>query len=319
MNERDRSIPPADPPPLPRVLVLLATRNGADWIGKQLDSVLRQEGVNLQVDVRDDASSDDTRAIVAARSNQDPRIRLDPDHEGSGSASGNFFRLIGAARPGWGEYVAFCDQDDEWFSDKLQRAISLMTASGADGYSAAVLARWPDGREKLILQNRRKRDADYLFEGAGQGCTFVITARLFEQLRAALGRGDSTAPKLHYHDWLVYAIARARKLNWIFDERPSMIYRQHAANDTGARNSFAGVARRLALIREGWYRGQVDALVAYLESVGAGSVHTARWRVLSAQRGLIGAARRLLFVARYGRRRLSDRAIQLIAILCGWL
>ncbi len=323
MTEPDATSAPATDsmtvPARPRALVLLATFNGGRWIRHQLSSVLAQKGVNVQIDVRDDGSTDDTRAIVADIATRDSRVRLSPEHISSGSAAGNFFRLVANADVSGVDVVAFCDQDDEWMDDKLARAVSCLIEQGADGYSAAVQAKWESGRVKALSQRSDQRSADYLFEGAGQGCTFVMTAALFTTVQGALSFASGRLPSVHYHDWLAYAIARSLGRSWHFDPRAVMTYHQHAGNDTGARGSMAGVARRLDLIRSGWYERQVDAVVAVVRHVNPSDPNASRWHELRSKTTPAGWASRLVFVLRHGRRRLSDRVILGLAVLTGHL
>jgi rhamnosyltransferase len=306
----------------PLVLVLLAARNGAAHIAEQIDSVLRQEGVDVRLVVRDDGSSDDTRSIVEAYASRDGRVRLLPDHEPSGSASANFFRLIQGAHVADVGYVALCDQDDEWLPGKLARAVECLDLQRAAACSAAVQAQWPDGRARVLSQNARSRSADYLFEGAGQGCTFVLRKDLFEQLREILGRHPALQTAIHFHDWALYALARAQGARWYFDPRVAIVYRQHEGNDTGARASGGGVARRLRLIRQGWYRMQVRAIVALVRASDPGNIEAARWARLDEGPDAMtmrGRFARLVFVARHGRRRGVDRCIQAAAVVFGYL
>ena len=301
----------------PRVLVLLAARNGANVLERQLRSVLAQTGVDVQVELRDDGSTDGTRELVKTWALRDVRIRLRPDHDASGSASSNFFRLIADARLDGITHVAFCDQDDEWHVDKLQRATACLRESGAGGYSGAVEALWPDGRQRTLAQEARVRRADHLFEGAGQGCTFVFTTELFRRLQADLATHAALTSDLHYHDWALYALARGAEEPWCFDQRPSMIYHQHSGNDTGARNSASGVIRRIALIRQGWYRLQVDAIVRLLRAARPTHQPAQEWERLA--NSASARRERLHYVLKNGRRRAADRVIQAVAVALGYL
>ena len=321
MNEQDAAsaLDSVRVPAQARALVLLATFNGSGWIRDQLSSVLAQRGVKVQIDVRDDGSTDDTRAIVAELASRDPRVRLSPEHASSGSAAGNFFRLVANADVEGFDVVAFCDQDDEWMDDKLARAVSCLIEQSADGYSAAVQAKWESGHVKVLSQRPEQRSADYLFEGAGQGCTFVMTAALFTTVQSALTSASGRMGSVHYHDWLVYAIARSLGRSWHFDPRAVMTYRQHGGNDTGARSSMAGVMRRVDLIRSGWYERQVDAVVAVVRQINPSDPNASRWFDLRAKAAPAGWVRRLVFVLRHGRRRLADRMILGLAVLTGHL
>ena len=303
--------------PRPRVLVLLASRNGATAIERQIDSVLAQAEVEVALDVRDDGSSDATREVVAGIAARDSRVRLLADHTPSGSAAGNFFALMRAASLDTADYIAFCDQDDEWLPHKLSRGVTLMRASGSAGYSTATLAVWPNGRRRVQSQNTRTRHADHLFEGAGQGCTFMFDVDLFRRLRDEIVRHGALLPRIHYHDWCLFALARASGANWYFDSEPTLIYHQHGGNDTGARSSGEGVSRRLAMIRSGWYRAQVSAIVRLLRSSAPAHVPAIEWERLSQDPG--SRMRRLVYVMRHGRRRVLDRLIQAGAAALGYL
>src|ERR1700733_13868175 len=74
---------------LPRVLVLLAAFNGAQWIREQLNSILRQTGVDVRVVVGDDGSSDSTLQVVGQLVASDSRIVKADGAVPSGSAGQN--------------------------------------------------------------------------------------------------------------------------------------------------------------------------------------------------------------------------------------
>jgi len=304
-----------------RILVLMATRNGEQWIERQLTTVLAQQGVTVQVLVRDDASTDATREIVTRIAADDARLQLLSDHRGTGSAAKNFFELISIADVTDFDCVAFCDQDDQWKSDKLARATEQMSTTEAEGYSATVEAQWADGRRKKLTQSSKIRAADYLFEGAGQGCTFVMSTRLFRQIQVIFHQHRALLDGIHYHDWSVYALARSHGFAWHFDQQVTMTYHQHGANDTGARGSGSGVARRLALIGKGWYRKQVMAIAYLVQASHPNDRQSEEWLRLSTEQPSAWYSRwsRLVFVAVRGRRRVLDRCILVGAVMLGHL
>jgi glycosyltransferase involved in cell wall biosynthesis len=90
------------------VSVAMATYNGSAHVAEQLDSILEQLGPHDEVVVVDDASTDDTRDVLAAV--DDPRVRviLSPVNRGYVRA---FETAIAATR---GEAVLLSDQDDVW-------------------------------------------------------------------------------------------------------------------------------------------------------------------------------------------------------------
>lgn len=303
----------------PRILVLLATYNGATWIREQLESILAQRDVDVRVAVRDDCSSDGTR-LELARFASDPRVRVVGADAPSGSAAANFLTLVAENPAGHCELIAFADQDDRWNPDKLDRAGRMLASSRAAGYSSATLAVWENGTQRLLPPSGAPTAADFLFEGAGQGCTFVLTATLYEQVRRFLGSHRPPAGTLHYHDWLVYALARAWNMQWCFDIQPSMEYRQHAGNDTGARGTLDGIVKRLARIREGWYLTQLRAIAAACAAAAPDNGMVRAWQdELLRPDSWKRRVRIARFCLRGGRRRTRDNLTVVFAALCGWI
>ena len=56
--------------------VALSSYNGEKYIREQLDSILRQEGVDLQLFVRDDGSTDSTKEILTEYEKEYPNIKV---------------------------------------------------------------------------------------------------------------------------------------------------------------------------------------------------------------------------------------------------
>jgi len=297
----------------------MAAFNGGRWIAQQLESILRQVNVDVHVIISDDGSTDDTCRQVQALANGE-RVRVSVSTAPSGSASQNFFSLIRANSAADYDFVALSDQDDLWEPDKLWRACRALAEHRAAGYSSATRAFWPDGRERILRQVTRPTRSDFLFEGAGQGCTFVMSAEFYERARACLlAHGELTQP-LHYHDWTLYALARVWSLPWTFDATPTVRYRQHSENDTGARASFCGIMRRLKLMKDGWYARQLRAIVNVCVAAAPSDALVSRWDSLLASRpGLRRRVRIARFCLSGGRRRASDRAVLILAAVAGWI
>ncbi len=118
----------------PLVTVCIATYNGAAYLAAQLDSVLNQTHRHLEILIGDDTSSDGTREILKAYAQRDGRIRLIFNPENLGY-NRNFEAL---ARQAAGEYIAFCDQDDVWAADKLERLLSAIGENDV-AYGTSVL------------------------------------------------------------------------------------------------------------------------------------------------------------------------------------
>jgi rhamnosyltransferase len=191
-----------------RILVLLAAFNGKRWIAQQIDTILAQQGVEVHLLISDDASFDGTWELLEARHGGDARVSLVRSSTPSGTAGANFRRLFEVAQSTNYDHVALADQDDLWLPDKLARAVAALKMTNAEGYSSAVEAFWANGKRRTIAQSACQRAADFLFEGAGQGCTFVMTEKLFARVQAFCRDRAQLASALHYHDWAGISTAR---------------------------------------------------------------------------------------------------------------
>jgi glycosyltransferase involved in cell wall biosynthesis len=100
------------------ISVVMPARNNAPYVREAIDSILGQTEGDLELLVIDDASSDDTAAVVSSVG--DPRVRLLRNEIRLGIA-GSVNRGIAAAR---GEYIARMDADDVAMPTRLatQRA-----------------------------------------------------------------------------------------------------------------------------------------------------------------------------------------------------
>lgn len=304
-----------------RFLVLLATFNGGKYVRQQVESIAEQRDVYVELSISDDGSTDNTVSELLDELKRWNGLSVTVAIRKLGSASGNFFRLLLDADVHNFDFIALSDQDDIWDSHKLSRAASEISKSNAAGYSAAVTAQWDDGSSTFLSQCSQITEADYLFEGAGQGCTFVLRADLVEKLQSLLRNRISELPKIHYHDWLIYATCRSLGLRWSFDSYSCMAYRQHSSNDTGARSNIAGIAKRLRAIRSGWYAEQVVAIAdhcAYIagkDSVAANLIS----KIIAAHSSFWSRLSLMVFVFKSSRRRLADRLVLCLSVLFGYI
>jgi rhamnosyltransferase len=298
----------------------VATYNGARWVEEQLASIVGQRDAEVVIRISDDRSTDATEAVVRRLALQYGNISVHVRAVVSGSAGANFKAMLEAAELSGFDHVALADQDDVWEPDHLARGCAALNSNpAAGGYSCAVRT-FGAGEPAVLAQNPAMRALDFLFEGAGQGCTFVLpvaTARLVQQ---ACRDWPAQTAGIHYHDWMIYLIVRCTGGQWIFDAHPSLRYRQHGSNEIGARSGVGAVRRRLDLIRQGWYSRQVAAALALAGSLAPANRTLERFGALLARgRSPIRRLRLMCLVVSDGRRRLSDRLILGASALAGWI
>jgi glycosyltransferase involved in cell wall biosynthesis len=106
------------------ISVIVPAFNAAAWIAEALTSVFDQTGVDFEVILVDDGSTDETAAIVEARFPLAHLVRL--DHGGVSQA-----RNVGTS-VAKGEFIQYLDADDVLAPGKLAVQIELLERSGAD-------------------------------------------------------------------------------------------------------------------------------------------------------------------------------------------
>ncbi len=229
------STPPAS---LPTVAVLLSTYSGEAFLEAQLDSLAAQESVAVEVFVRDDGSTDGTLAVLAKYAHVWPALAAPLAGANLGPAL-SFLELMRSA-PGDFDYYAFCDQDDVWLPDKLSRAVQRLgdRPSGEPAlYCSRVMC--VDGELGQLGPSPILGDPRFehlLFENIAFGNTVVMNTGAAEILRSRAPTGG-----IVMHDWWCALVISALGVV-IYDERPSVLYRQHRANTIG------GFSSRLAEI-----------------------------------------------------------------------
>lgn len=247
-----------------KVAILLSAYNGELWIEEQLRSIMEQDNVLLDIYISVDESTDRTLDICQEYAVNNDNITILPYGFKFGSAGKNFFRLLADVDLTGYEYIAFSDQDDIWYEDKLTKAINQLEQY--DCYSSNVMAFWEDGREMLIDKSQLQRKWDFLFEAAGPGCTYVFKREVIIKFKEWLTSCyEKVNENISLHDWLIYAFARSRGYKWFIDPEPMMHYRQHARNQVGTNNDFKAARKRLSLIKSKWYRRQVMQITECLE------------------------------------------------------
>lgn len=105
------------------VSVIMPTYNNTRHLAESIESVLGQTYSNLELVITDDHSANpDVPAIIKAYAKRDPRVRpfFLSENQGPGVARNN------SIKESKGRYIAFCDCDDRWFSNKLEKQIEFM-------------------------------------------------------------------------------------------------------------------------------------------------------------------------------------------------
>ena len=106
----------------PLVSIITPCYNADKYIESTIKSVLSQTYKNWEMLIVEDASTDKSLEVISEYVQEDHRIKLIQNSSNIGAASSRN-KAIEYAN---GKYIAFLDNDDIWFSDKLEKQIALM-------------------------------------------------------------------------------------------------------------------------------------------------------------------------------------------------
>ncbi|WP_165307781.1 glycosyltransferase family 2 protein, partial [Agromyces binzhouensis] len=219
----------------------MGTHNGARFVGEQVRTILAQTRPVDEIVVSDDASTDDTVAIVerAVREHREAGGAVELNVLRNVEPLGVTANFEQALRAATGDLVALSDQDDVWRPDRVAVAVAAFAERPALQLVAA--------------------DADLIdAEGAAMAATLFGTLGVDESLRASVD-GAAAFDELLRRNLLTGATMMLRRdlvelaapfpPSWVHDEwlaivasvsggiavspEPLIGYRQHGANQIG--------------------------------------------------------------------------------------
>ena len=246
------------------ITVLLAAWNGEAYLEEQLDSILGQDGLelnDLRIVISDDGSTDRTREILEAYHAQFPEQILLKHRsaerkakdlaDGIPAAAGNFFWLLSQA--GESDYYMLSDQDDVWKPNKIETLMmEMMCQEVLNGADHPILVHSDmevvDANLKTIHTSffkYQKCDPDQtgfseiLAENSVTGGAVMMNRALVELLK-------ERPQACFMHDWWI-ALAASCFGTISCVKEALYLYRQHGHNTLGAKEtgSVKDMAERL--------------------------------------------------------------------------
>ncbi|MBZ8117985.1 glycosyltransferase [Roseovarius sp. LXJ103] len=242
------------------VQVLMGAFNGAPHLPAQLESIAAQEGVDWQLTVSDDGSTDCTGALID-RFAADYAGRVERRLGPRAGCAANFLSLLARAEDG---VVALADQDDIWLRGKLARALYLLGEVPPDVpalYTARRWLWWPKAAllKPDALAARQPGFGNALIENIAPGNTVVLNPAAVRLARETAQLADG----VFAHDWWLYLLITGAGGHIVADPARVLLYRQHGGNLIGAGHGVAAQMRRKRAVLRGAFRERVaDNLAA---------------------------------------------------------
>jgi len=102
------------------VSIIIPTYNYAAYIGKAVDSVLKQTYANIEIIVVDDGSTDNTKAVL--KKYGDKLVYIQQNNQGAAAARNR------GLKEACGDYICFLDADDMYYPDNITEKVRLLEA-----------------------------------------------------------------------------------------------------------------------------------------------------------------------------------------------
>ena len=238
---------PTNIKPLPRVAILLSTRDGAKYLVKQLESLIYQLQVQVHVFWSDDGSKDHTVSIVNSFKTKlclNP-LELPLDHH----PGDHFLRLLYQVPKDY-DYYAFCDQDDIWLPNKLNRAIQKLIEYQCDLYGSRtqLIDEEDSYLQKSMNFSKPPSFQNALVQSIAGGNTMVWTNKLHQKI------SDNQVTHVPSHDWWIYLFSSFMGFSMYYDRKAFILYRQHSKNTVGANLGAINQLKRIFLGLRGRYK-----------------------------------------------------------------
>lgn len=210
-----------------KVVVLMSTYNGEEYLHEQLDSVFSQEGVEVNVIVRDDGSTDKTLFILQEYEKKKPLKFYTGENL---KPAKSFMDLVYNAPDA--EYYALCDQDDVWVQGKLKAAVDFLETcdNPALYYHGMNLVDKELNRYGYYFrkqENAKSMEFSCLYGDEIAGCTMVFNGELLNAIRAY------KPSFITMHDGWIHRVCLCVHGSIYGDETAYINYRQHGNNAVG--------------------------------------------------------------------------------------
>lgn len=201
-----------------KISVCIPTYNGALYIKEQLNSILIQLKEDDEVIISDDSSLDETVNII--KSFNDKRICL---LEGNKFKS-PVYNLENALKRANGDYIFLSDQDDMWYSNKVEQMLSYLKDYDCVVSDATVV----DANMKLIhpsfmeLNHSKSGLLRNLIKNGFLGCCMAFRKEI-------LDKALPIPNPIPMHDTWIGLVAEKYGKTFFLKE-PLIYYRRHGNN-----------------------------------------------------------------------------------------
>ncbi len=206
------------------VSVIVPTYNRAGLISETIDSILNQTYKNFELIIVDDGSTGNTEEVI--RKFEDSRIKyIKTDYSGVPARPRNI-----GVKKAKGEYIAFCDDDDMWLPEKLEKQIRIFQISKETAMLYTRYKTIEDGviTNKIFPENGNYKSGDIFKSLYLRSFILCSSAMVKRSVLDQVGLFNTDPNLITCEDadlWLRIALKHNIKCT---DDLPLTIYRLHS-------------------------------------------------------------------------------------------
>ncbi|MBN9564697.1 MAG: glycosyltransferase family 2 protein [Alphaproteobacteria bacterium] len=180
---------------LPFVSVIVTCYNRANTIERAIKSVCTQIHSNIEIIIVDDASTDNSLAVIASM--RDPRLIFIANSANKGVGGAKNVGIQAAK----GDYIAFLDSDDEWLPEKLAKQLAFIGKGQNQVCFTECFIQREDGKQFLRTYENFKSSLEAIASGEmyNFGSTLLAHRSCFE----SVGMIDETLKRFEDRAWVL--------------------------------------------------------------------------------------------------------------------
>lgn len=155
---------------LGRVSIITPSYNSASFIAATIESILSQTYPYWELLITDDGSTDRSVEIIERYIQKDSRIKLFRLEKNCGAGVCRNRSILEAT----GRFIAFCDSDDRWLPEKLEKQLAFMREKDCALSYTSYLTCNESGKISGIIIGRRRETYFSMRCDDGIGCLTAI-------------------------------------------------------------------------------------------------------------------------------------------------
>lgn len=247
------------------IAIVLAYYYGSEFLVEQLNSIYEQSIKDFHIYISDDCS--DLKGNLH-KLNINPKLKqkifVQFRNKNIGFAK-NFLKSLFEIELDY-DYYSFCDQDDIWNPNKLERAIDKINNFNCQNSPILYGSRTEyvdyTGKKSLGFSPFFKKEPLFknaLVQNILGGNTMVFNNKAYKLIKKSSNYIDVIS-----HDWWTYLVVSGAGGKIYYDKFLALKYRQHHNNLVGMNNSFKAKLKRFKGILKGTLQGYIQSNVKLL-------------------------------------------------------